>query len=93
MKKEILEILMKINHFPCRIKKREGEILKKFFLKDNNFNKNPSKKKDQNNLEFRYIYEEDGIKYILLEEYLFKEGETFLTLENSIGVDYYLNKI
>lgn len=93
MKKEFLEILMKRHDFPCRLDKRDGELLKKIFKKDIKFGADSINRKKVNDLEFRYIYEEEGIKYILLEEYTFKEGETFLSLENSIGVDYYFNKI
>jgi len=93
MKKEFIEILMKKKEFPCKLKKKDGELLKSFFKKDINFEMNSINTKKINDLEFRYIYKEEGIKYILLEEYIFKEGETFLSLENSIGVEYYFNKI
>ena len=93
MKKEFLEILMKKDHFPCKLDKKDGELLKKIFKKDIKFEMDSVNRKKINELEFRYVYEEEGIKYILLEEYTFKEGETFLSLENSIGVDYYFNKI
>ncbi|WP_028855602.1 hypothetical protein [Psychrilyobacter atlanticus] len=93
MKKEFLEILMKKDNFPCKLDKKDGELLKKFFRKDIKFEVDSVNRKKVNDLEFRYIYEEGGVKYILLEEYTFKEGETFLSLENSIGVDYYFNKI
>lgn len=93
MKKEFIEILIEKKSFPCKLKKKDGELLKKFFKKDINFGINSINTKKINDLEFRYIYEEEGIKYILLEEYIFKEEETFLSLENSIGVEYYFNKI
>ena len=93
MKKELLEILINKENFPTKLSKREGEKLKSFFKKDESFQKKSTERKKVNDLEFRYIYQEDGITYILLEELLFKEGETLLTLENSIGVDYYFNKI
>jgi len=93
MKKEFLEILIKENKFPCKLKKKDGELLKNFFQRDIKFEMDSINRKRVNDLEFRYIYEEEGIKYILLEEYIFKEGETFLSLENSIGVEYYFNKI
>jgi len=93
MEKEVLEILLEIKHFPYKLKKKQGETLKKYFFKDGNFKRKPLNGKSIKDLEFRYIYLEDGVKYVLLEEYLFKEGEAFLSLENSIGVGYYLNKI
>lgn len=93
MKKGFLEILMKKDSFPCRLDKKDGEFLKGFFEKDIKFGANSINREKVNDLEFRYIYQEEGIKYILLEEYTFKEGETFLSLENSIGVEYYFNKI
>ena len=31
MKKEFLEILMKQDHFPCKLDKKDGEFLKKIF--------------------------------------------------------------
>jgi hypothetical protein len=93
MKKELLEILTNKKTFPTKLTKREGENLKNFFKKDESFQKKSVDRKKVNDLEFRYIYQEDGVTYILLEEFIFKEGETLLTLENSIGVDYYFNKI
>lgn len=93
MKKELLEILTKKDNFPCKLDRKDGESLKKIFKKDMKFGVDSINRKKVNDLEFRYIYEEEGIKYILLEEYTFKEGETFLSLENSIGVEYYFNKI
>lgn len=93
MKKEFLEILMKKDSFPCKLSKKDGEFLKGIFKKDIKFQIESINTKKINDLEFRYIYEEAGVKYVLLEEYIFKEGETFLSSENSIGVDYYFNKI
>ena len=93
MEKKFLEILRKKDHFPCKLDKKDGEILKKIFKRDIKFGIDSIDRKKVNDLEFRYIYEEEGIKYVLLEEYTFKEGETFLSLENSIGVDYYFNKV
>jgi hypothetical protein len=93
MRKEVLDIILSKDHFPSKLSKSEGETLKKYFKKDMKFGEENAGKKKSNELEFRYTYEEDGVKYILLEEYLFKEGESFLLLENSIGVNYYLNKV
>ena len=88
-----LGLLMKKDSFPCKINKKDGEVLKKLFKKDIKFEIDSLNRKKVNDLEFRYTYEEEGVKYILLEEYTFQEGETFLSLENAVGVDYYFNKI
>ena len=93
MVKEFIEILTGRTHFPCKISKSEGLILKKIFEKDALFDEESLNRKKVNELQFRYIYCEDMTSYVLLEEYLFKDGESFILLENSIGVNFYLNKI
>jgi hypothetical protein len=92
MKLEITEIILKKDHFPCVLKKTEGQILKKYFKADETFIKNRCNRNHIDDLEFRYIYKEDEDVFILIEEYLFKENEAILNLENAIGVNYYLNK-
>ena len=85
-----LEILKRIKNFPCKISRTDGEIIK------NNFELQPVRKdNDKRNktvLEFRYFKEINGVKYTLLEEYLFRDRETFLDLKRAVGKNFYLNK-
>ncbi|WP_319370897.1 hypothetical protein [uncultured Ilyobacter sp.] len=92
MKFEITDIILKKDHFPCLLKKTEGQTLKKFFDIDEVFIKNRCNRNHVDDLEFRYIYKDEQNIFVLIEEYLFKENEAILTIENSIGVNYYLNK-
>ncbi|WP_319205256.1 hypothetical protein [uncultured Ilyobacter sp.] len=92
MKCEITDIILKKDHFPCLLKKTEGQTLKKFFEIDELFIKSRGSRDHIDDLEFRYIYKDDQSIFILIEEYLFKENEAVLNIENSIGVNYYLNK-
>lgn len=93
MKGEVAEIILKKDNFPCMLMKSEGQTLKKFFDIDQDFLKKRSERKHVDDLEFRYIYREGDEKFILIEEYIFKENESVLNTENAIGVNYYLNKI
>ncbi len=93
MKIEMINIISNKDHFPCILKKIEGQILKKFFKIDEEFIKNRSERNHVDDLEFRYIYNENGEIFILIEEYLFKENEPILNIENAIGVNYYLNRV
>jgi hypothetical protein len=84
------DVVNGIKNFPCRISRNDGEILKKNFdyhpeVKDN-------RRKNKSTLEFRYFKEIDGNKYTLLEEYLFRDRETFLDLKRAVGKNFYLNK-
>lgn len=92
MKNEIMDIIIRKEFFPCKIQKQEGETLKKFFKIDEKFLLSRQEREHLDDLEFKYTYEEEGIKYILLEEYLFKENTTVLDIHTAIGVNYYLNK-
>jgi predicted lipid carrier protein YhbT len=92
MKGEVFDIILKKENFPCMLRKSEGQTLKKFFDLDQNFLKKRSERNHIDDLEFRYIYNENNEKYILIEEYIFKENESVLNIENAIGVNYYLNK-
>lgn len=92
LKNEMMDILIKKTFFPCKIKKQEGETLKKFFHMDEKFLLSRLEREHLDDLEFKYFYEEEGIKYILLEEYLFKENTLVMDIHSAIGVNYYLNK-
>lgn len=92
MKFEIMDIILKKDHFPCLLKKTEGQTLKKIFKIDEVFISNRKNRNHVDDLEFRYIYKDEHNIFILIEEYLFKENEAVLNIENSIGVNYYLNK-
>lgn len=89
---KLMDILIRKTIFPCRLDKSEGETLKKFFHLDEGFLASRKERGHLDDLEFKYIYEEEGIKYILLEEYLFKENTLVLDINAAIGVNYYLNK-
>jgi len=93
MKKEVVDVIVSKSHFPCKIELVEGIILKKFFTVDEKFNEERRGKIQVQELEYRYTFiSEENIKYYLLEEYLFKENETIFTVENSVGVNYYLDR-
>jgi len=92
MKREVMDIIIRKNFFPCKLQKQEGETLKKFFKLDEKFLLSRQERKHLDDLEFKYTFEEEGIKYILLEEYLFKENSPVLDVHSAIGVNYYLNK-
>ncbi|TDT68641.1 hypothetical protein EV215_1708 [Hypnocyclicus thermotrophus] len=87
MKSKTIEILNSIDNFPKKIEKKKGEILKQDFILDSNFKQNSLK-----NLERRYYFNKDNEKYILIEEFLFKENEMEIKLENAITINYYINK-
>ncbi len=84
-----IDILKEKNNFPRMITKNQGEVLKNEFELDREF---MEKQNDKNDKEYRYLKEIDGEKYTLLVEYLFRDGQPFLKIENAIDVNYYLNK-
>jgi len=92
MKREVMDIIIKKNFFPCKLQKQEGETLKKFFKLDEKFLLSRQEREHLDDLEFKYTFEEEGVKYILLEEYLFKENSPVLDIHSAIGVNYYLNR-
>jgi len=92
MKREIMDIIIKKDFFPCKLQKQEGEALKKIFKLDEKFLLSRKEREHLDDLEFKYTFEEDGIRYVLLEEYLFKENSPVLDIHSAIGVNYYLNK-
>ncbi len=48
-----------------------------------------------NTKSIRYKYRKKiaGTDYLLLEEYLFREGDTILDIKHAIAVNYYLNRL
>lgn len=80
--------ILKDKKFPCKLSKADGVILKKQFELDKKSLNNP---KDKTNIEYIYYKEYNKKKYILVEEYMFRDGETVLEIERSIDVNYYLN--
>ena len=86
---KFIDILEEKDNFPRIIPKKQGEILKNEFKLDREF---MERQNDKNDMEYRYFKEVNGEKYILIVEYLFKDGEPFLKIENAIDVNYYLNR-
>ena len=83
-------IINNITKFPCKLKKEEGRFIKRELIKDKELIHDDLGKKD---IELKYHGVIGGRKYILVEEYLFRENETLLNIKNSIGVNYYINRI
>ncbi len=76
--------------FPCKLNKFEGEILKQQFILDEN---SVHQQKDKKDITYKYSLEIEGVKYTLIEEYLFRDRETILDIKRAIGVNYYLNRL
>lgn len=85
---KVTDILENYDQFPCKISEEEGMTLKNDFKLLKNSLKKQNVKGD---VEFKYYKDIDGKNYILIEEYLFRDGETFLDIKKSIGINYYLN--
>jgi len=75
--------------FPCKLNKFEGEILKQHFILDEN---SVHKQEDKKDVAYTYFKEIEGVKYTLVEEYMFRDREVVLDIKRAIGVNYYLNK-
>jgi len=87
--KELEKFVLSIKKMPCKLSNLEGRSLKQFFSlipHENTLEKNVK------SLRFRYEMELNKEKYLLLEEYLFREKETHLDLNRAIAINYYLNK-
>ncbi|MGM0507554.1 MAG: hypothetical protein ACQERZ_00055 [Fusobacteriota bacterium] len=82
--------LKSIKKFPIRLSPTEAELLKPKFQLDKKF---LDKQDDKSDIEYRYFSEVDEYKYILIEEFMFKEGEVFLNIENAIGKNYFLSRV
>ncbi|BDU49974.1 hypothetical protein [Haliovirga abyssi] len=80
--------ILKDKKFPCKISKEDGGILKKQFELDKKSLNNP---KDKTDIEYIYYKEYNKRKYVLIEEYMFRDGETVLEVERAIDVNYFLN--
>ncbi len=86
---DFFSIISRKKKFPCKLSRMEGEILKKHFA----FQPiNTKAQKDKKDISYKYIKEIEGKTYILLEEYLFRDRETFLDIKRAIGINYYLNR-
>jgi len=83
------QIIKDCTKFPCRISEFKAEILKKDFELDEN---QIQKQKDQKNLLYKYFYQYCNEQYMLLEEFLFRDNETFLDIKRAMGKNYYLYK-
>ena len=84
-----IQIVREKNKFPIKLRNEEGEILTEYFDFDK---KILNEQNDVRDIKYRYTKEIDGNIYILLEEFMFKDGETELDVMKSIGRNYYLNK-
>ena len=85
----VLNIIKAKEKFPCKLNKFEGETLKQHFILDEN---SINKQEDKKDISYKYYQEIEGVKYILIEEYMFRVRETVLDIKRAIGVNYYLNK-
>ncbi len=90
MEKAVLDVVLNSQKFPRMLSKKEGISLKKYFELDTDFG---GGYKGSGDLEFRYYYSKGEDRYVLIEEYLFKENELILDISRAIGVNYYLNKL
>jgi len=86
----VLNIIKMKGKFPCKLNKFEGEILKQQFILDEN---SVHQQKDKKDITYKYSLEIEGVKYTLIEEYLFRDRETILDIKRAIGVNYYLNRL
>ena len=77
------------NKFPIKLATIEGELLKEYFDFDK---KIINEQNDVKDLKYRYTKEIDGNTYILIEEFMFRDGEAELDIVRSLGSNYYLNK-
>ncbi len=90
MEKAVLDVILKNQNFPRMLSKNDGASLKKYFELDMDFS---GGNKGSGDLEFRYYYSQGEDRYVLIEEYLFRENEMVLDISRAIGVNYYLNKL
>lgn len=84
------QIIKECTKFPCRIAKFKAEILKQDFVLDEN------EIQQQNNpktLLYKYFYQHCQEKFVLLEEFMFRDNETFLDIKRAIGKNYYLYRM
>lgn len=84
-----IEILDSKKKFPCKINKKEGKILTENFERDKTFHDDHNDKKD---IEFRYFKKNHNAEYVLIEEYMFRDNETYFELNRAIDINYYLSK-
>ena len=83
------EILKSKKSFPCKITNHEGKQLKNYFDLDIN---SINQQKAKNTIIYKYIKKIENSQYVLIEEYLFREGEIFLDIKRAITTNYYLNR-
>lgn len=82
-------IVREKERFPCKLSTDEGELLKEFFDFDK---KVLNEQNDVKDLKYRYKKEIDGDTYIMIEEFMFRDGEAELDVRKSLGSNYYLNR-
>ena len=87
--KDIIDILLRVKKFPCKLPSAEGKRLKLVFKQIPQEVPNLTNAKS---LRFKYKKEFDGAEYFLIEEYLFNDRETILDINHAIIINYYLNK-
>lgn len=85
-----VEIISKIDHFPFKLKKTEGELLKESFVLDKRIFNEQEEVRD---IKYRYTKNIDGLDYVLIEEFMFKDNETEFDIFRAIGVNFYINKV
>lgn len=77
-------------NFPLKLSRDEGELLKEYFDFDK---KIINEQNDVKDLKYRYTKEIDGNKYVMIEEFMFRDGEVEINIVKSLGSNYYLNKL
>ncbi len=81
------DIIASKRNFPCVLNKEEGEIIKKEFHSLNSY---IDKQKDLKDIELKYTKSINGSTYVLIEEFMFREKESVLDINEILGVNYYL---
>ena len=85
----IANIIDSCPKFPCHISEIKAKTLKYYFKLDE---EDIQRQQDQKALLYKYFYQYDNEQYMLLEEFLFRDNETFLDIKRAIGKNYYLYK-
>jgi hypothetical protein len=84
-----VEIIKKHEKLPCKMSRSEGEILAEVF----EFAKSSlNNQEESRTIEYFYKYEIEGEKYVLIEEFLFKEQDEAIDISKAIDKNYFLYK-